>query len=108
MLYVRPLSGDSAQPLAGTEGASLPFWSPDGRSIGFFAGAKMKKIDAAGGPVSTLADAPLPRGAAWSPAGVIVFSLSQSSPIYKVAEDGGVVTPATRIGGSEVGHRFSP
>jgi len=49
LLWVRSLSGESAQPLNGTAGAAHPFWSPDGRYIGFFAGGKLMKIAAAGG-----------------------------------------------------------
>ena len=50
MLYLRPLSSLTAQPLEGTEDSSYPFWSPDGREIGFFAKGKLKKIEASGGP----------------------------------------------------------
>src|ERR1700686_1612527 len=57
MLWSRPLDSPSAQPLAGTEGAQLPFWSADGRSIGFFADGKLKTVQATGGPVVTLCDA---------------------------------------------------
>src|ERR1041385_766972 len=63
-LWLRPLGAASAQPLAGTEGADYPFWSPDSRFIGFFANGKLKKIDAAGGPAQTLCDAPDGRGGA--------------------------------------------
>ena len=52
MLYIRPLTSVTAQPLAGTEDADFPFWSPDGHEVGFFAGGKLKKIDATGGPSS--------------------------------------------------------
>src|SRR5207244_1050018 len=73
-LWLRPLGALSAQPLAGTEGAILPFWSPDSRFIGFFANGKLKKIDAAGGPPQTLCDAPTGRGGTWNRDGVIVFA----------------------------------
>ena len=56
VVWVRPLGGLKAQALAGTEGASNPFWSPDDRSIGFFSGGKLKTVDAAGGPVVTICD----------------------------------------------------
>ena len=49
-LWLRPLASTTAQPLAGTEGASLPFWSPDSRSVGFFADGKLKRLDIGGGP----------------------------------------------------------
>jgi serine/threonine protein kinase len=54
LLWVRQLDSFSAQPLAGTEEAAFPFWSPDNRFIGFFAGGKLKRIEATGGPVRTL------------------------------------------------------
>ena len=73
-LWVRPLDSVTAQPLVGTEGADYPFWSPDGRSLGFFADGKLKRIDVTGGAEQTLADAPNTRGATWSPTGTIVFS----------------------------------
>ncbi len=57
MLWVRPLAGLKAQELAGTDGASNPFWSPDDRSIGFFSRGKLKTIDASGGPVLMVCDA---------------------------------------------------
>jgi Tol biopolymer transport system component len=71
-LWVRPLESLQAQALAGTEGASLPFWSPDSRFIGFFAGGKLKKISAAGGPVQILCDA-FASGGTWNSEGDIVF-----------------------------------
>jgi len=57
-LWVRSLDSLLARELPGTEGAMYPFWSPDGRHIGFFAGGKLKKIEAAGGPALALCDAP--------------------------------------------------
>src|SRR5206468_1835788 len=65
-LWVRPLDSLQAQPLAGTENASYPFWSPDGRFLGFFADQKLKKVQAAGGTVQTLCDAQDGRGGSWS------------------------------------------
>jgi serine/threonine protein kinase len=73
-LWLRPLDSVTALPLAGTDGGSYPFWSPDNKSIGFFADGKLKKIDASGGPPTTLADATDARGGAWSAGGEIVFA----------------------------------
>ena len=56
----------TVQPLSGTEGAAFPFWSPDSRTVAFFAGGKLKKVDVAGGPVTTLADAFSVGRGAWS------------------------------------------
>ena len=76
-LWVRPLDSIAAQPLAGTEDAAYPFWSPDNRSLGFFAQGKLKIIDSSGGAVQTLADAPQPRGGAWGPDGTHLGSAQQ-------------------------------
>ena len=92
-LWLRPLGAASAQPLAGTEGASYPFWSPDGRFIGFFANGKLKKIDAAGGPAQTICNAPSGRGGTWNRDGVIVFAPDIFSPLYRVSAAGGEPAP---------------
>jgi eukaryotic-like serine/threonine-protein kinase len=97
MLYVRPLDSIKALPLAGTEGATCPFWSPDSRMLGFFSSARLRKIDASGGPPQSLADASAPRGGAWSPEGVIVFAPDQAGPLMKVPAAGGAATSATQL-----------
>jgi serine/threonine protein kinase len=79
-LYLRTLDSPAAQPLAGTEGGGWPFWSPDSREIGFFAGGKLKKIDIVGGQPVTLAEAPVPRGGSWNQNGVIIFSPAAANP----------------------------
>ncbi|HEY8181952.1 MAG TPA: protein kinase [Thermoanaerobaculia bacterium] len=96
-LYVRALSGGTAQLLSGTEDGGFPFWSPDSRMIGFFSAGKLKKMDATGGPAQTLCDAQSPRGGSWSKEGVIVFAPASAGPLMKVSEDGGVPTAATRL-----------
>jgi serine/threonine-protein kinase len=89
-LWVRPLSSTVARHLAGTHNATYPFWSPEGKSIAFFADGKLKTIDADGGPSIAIADAPFGRGGAWSPNGEIVFSPSVSDPnLYAVPASGG-------------------
>jgi serine/threonine protein kinase len=95
VLWVRPLSSDSAQALQGTTGAAHPFWSPDGRYIGFFAGGKLMKIAATGGPVAVVADAPNSRGGSWSANDVIVFAADFQNALVKVSAQGGTATPAT-------------
>ena len=73
-IWVRPLNGLAAQPLAGTDNAFTPFWSPDGEWIGFFADGRLKKISASGGPPLTLCDWRGPGGGAtWSRDGTILF-----------------------------------
>ena len=88
LLWSRPLDSPSAQPLAGTEGAQLPFWSADGRSIGFFADGKLKTVQATGGPVVTLCDAPFPTGGSWNERGIILFGPQLGSGIYRVPASG--------------------
>src|SRR5262249_11726631 len=65
-VWVRPLDSLESRPLMGTDGALFPFWSPDGKNIGFFAQGKLKKISATGGPAETLSDAATPRGGTWN------------------------------------------
>ena len=72
------------------EHPTFPFWSPDGKYIGFFSAGKLKKVALAGGPVQVLCDAPEGRGASWSPRGVIIFTPNIREPLYKVQEGGGV------------------
>src|SRR5262249_12113324 len=73
-LWVRALNSLSARPLAGTEQGTYPFWSPDGRSLGFFADAKLKRIEIESGSLQVLADAPDTRGGAWGRNGTIIFA----------------------------------
>jgi serine/threonine protein kinase len=97
LLYVRPLTSLSAQPLPGTEEAMYPFWSPDSREIGFFTPGKMKKINAGGGPPQTLCDSVGGRGGAWSKEGVIVFSPSTTQALLRVSAAGGTPEPASKL-----------
>jgi eukaryotic-like serine/threonine-protein kinase len=108
-LWVRPLNATTAQELAGTDGANYPFWSPDSASIAFFAQSKLRKIEASGGPVLALADAPDGRGGAWSSQGVIAFSRNFSGEgLYQVQEAGGPVTELTHFSKErqQDSHRF--
>jgi eukaryotic-like serine/threonine-protein kinase len=108
LLWVRPIDSLQAQPLAGTEDASYPFWSPDSRFIGFFAGGKLKKIEASGGPPLTLSDAPLGRGGTWNREGVILFAPTVNTPLHRISASGGAATPITTIDVSknETTHRW--
>ena len=96
-LWVRSLGSLEPQPLAGTDGASYPFWSPDSRSVGFFSQGKLKRVDAAGGSPLALCDAPSARGGSWSPQGVIVFAPDVIGPLYQVSSLGGVATAVTVV-----------
>ena len=106
-LWLRPLDSLTAQPLAGTDNAIYPFWSPDNKSIGFFAAGKLKKMDVSGGPVATtLADASQSRGGTWSHDGVIVFAPTPYSGLQQVPSSGGIVRPATRFDTGSPPQRF--
>jgi eukaryotic-like serine/threonine-protein kinase len=88
-IWVRPLDSFQVQALAGTEGGSFPFWSSDSRSIGFFAGEKIKRISVDGGPVQTVCDAPNARGGTWNSENVIVFG-SELGGLRRVNAAGGL------------------
>jgi len=88
-IFVRQMSSADAVPVAGTEGGSFPFWSPDGKFIGFFAGGKLKKVDASGGPAQTICDAPDGRGGTWNTGGTIVFAPRIEGPLAAISEGGG-------------------
>ena len=107
-LWVRPLNAMSASELAGTEGASDPFWSPDSRFIGFFATNKLKKVEAAGGSPITICDAPDARGGAWSKNEMILFAPTYPGPLYLVPAAGGTATALTTLDTArkEVAHRW--
>ena len=94
-VWVRQLNSLTAQPLAGTDGASRPFWSPDSRFVGFMADGKLKKIDVSGGPAQKICDAPTGSDGSWSPEGVILFDGRGSDPIYRVPAAGG--TPVVAV-----------
>jgi serine/threonine protein kinase len=107
-LWIRPLDSLSAKPLPGTEGASYPFWSPDSRSVGFFADGKLKKIEIGGGPALPICDAPDARGGSWSVGGTILFEPSFRDPIHRVSANGGKSVPVTKLDPSrnETTHRW--
>jgi serine/threonine protein kinase len=106
-LWVRPLDSLSAQPLPGTEGGALPFWSPDSRFIGFFAQGKLKKTGLSGGPPQTLCDAPNAWNGTWNRDGMILFAPNYG-PLYRVAAAGGEPSAVTTLDPSqqEISHFF--
>lgn len=89
MIWVRPLNAPEAHMLASTDGATFPFWSPDSRSLGFFAGGKLKTIDLNGGSPLAVCDAPFGRGGTWGPGGTILFAPEALAPIVRVSASGG-------------------
>ena len=106
-LWLRRLSAGAAQALHGTDSAFHPFWSPDSRFIGYFAGGKLRKIDISGGPPQTICDAPNGRGGTWNREGVIVFTPSDRDPLHRVAANGGASVPITDLAPDlEYSHRW--
>jgi eukaryotic-like serine/threonine-protein kinase len=110
LLWVRSLDSTTPRPLAGTEGARQPFWSPDNRFVGFFSDGKVKKVDAAGGTAAQTIAAVRTNsilGGTWSPAGVIAFGATLL-PITTVSAAGGEPVPATTVNRSllERNHAF--
>ena len=106
-IWVQTFDSPTARALPGTEGASYPFWSPDGKSIGFFVSGSMKRIDVASGTSRTIAPAPNGRGASWSSDGWILFAPEGRSPLYKVAASGGTPVQVTELDttADETSHR---
>jgi serine/threonine protein kinase/Tol biopolymer transport system component len=97
-LYLRARDQVDAHPMTGTEGARLPFWSPDSRSVGFFASGKLYRIDIAGGPAQALATAGVPMGGTWNSDGTILFTPNTVSPVFRVPSVGGEkAIPATQL-----------
>jgi serine/threonine protein kinase/Tol biopolymer transport system component len=105
-LWLRRLESSDAEPLSGTDFAARPFWSPDGRSIGFFANGELKRIDLADGFVRTLAAAPHPRLGTWNRNGIIVFGAVAMGPLYRVSAEGGAVAQATDLLPGQTSHRW--
>ena len=107
-LWVRPLNALTANALAGTEGARLPFWSPDGRSIGFFTVGELKRVSLNDGLVQTITTAvPSSAGASWNRENTILYSASPGAPIWRIPATGGEPVAATRFEAAQRGH-FGP
>jgi Tol biopolymer transport system component len=104
-LWLRPLDATSARPLANTEYASLPFWSPDGRAIGFFADLRLKRLDLQSGLVRDLARALVPAGATWNRDGAILHPGVPDGPLYRTSADGSGRLTETRLAPGQTGHR---
>jgi len=109
VLWVRSLDSVSATPLKSTEGAMFPFWSPDGRSLGFFARGKLKRVDISGEPPVDLCDASLGQGGSWAAGGTILFAPNYTSQLFRVPASGGHPVPATSLNDSRKEARhYSP
>lgn len=107
-LFDRPLSASSARPIEGTEGASDPFFSPDGKWIAFFANGLLKKIPLVGGAAETVCDATNPRGGVWSDDGSIFFTPGTDNALFQVSANGGTPKPVSTLDGAarERSHRW--
>lgn len=110
-LWLYSLATGTAMPLPGTEDCGYPFWSPDGRQLGFFAfpDDKLKKMLISGGPALTVCDAPSGRGGTWNENNQIVFSPSQEKTgLHIVPAAGGEARPVTTLDSSlqDYAHRW--
>jgi hypothetical protein len=106
VLWRRPMDREATESLTGTEDAQDPFWSPDGRWIGFFAEGKLKKVPASGGAVQVLVpDVKDPRGGTWGQDDTILFA-NGAAAIQKISSAGGQPTAATELTGDVVAHRY--
>lgn len=105
-LWIRPMNSLEAHQLEGTESAIFPFWSPDSRSVGFFADSKLKTVDVNGGGSQAVTDAPFGRGGAWSNNGTIIFSGNTQSGLIAVNSNGGNAHPLTKVESQHTSHRW--
>jgi Tol biopolymer transport system component/predicted Ser/Thr protein kinase len=105
-IYLRAMDSLEARPIPGTEGGVSPFFAPDGRWVGFFAGGTLKKVSVSGGAALTLGVASSPRGANWGSQGTITFAPQNVSAIQQVPDAGGTPQPLTRFGKGDVSQRW--
>jgi serine/threonine-protein kinase len=107
-LFARRLDQLDASPIAGTEGAYAPFFSPDGSSVGFFANGRLLKVALNGGTTTPICPVEEARGGAWSEDGTIVFAPRPDGPLYRVSSSGGEPSQATTLdaGSGEITHRW--
>ncbi len=96
-LWLRHTGELTARFLKGTEDAAYPFWSPDNRSVGYFAGGSLWRVDVEGGEPQKICNAKFGGGGSWNKEGIIIFSPSTSDPILRVPASGGNPVPVTRV-----------
>jgi eukaryotic-like serine/threonine-protein kinase len=96
MLLVQRIGSSSVTPLPGTQGASHPFWSPDGANVAFFANGKLQKMAISGGTPQVLASALAARGGSWGSKAVIIYAPDANSPIQRINADGTGLAPVTQ------------
>jgi eukaryotic-like serine/threonine-protein kinase len=95
-LYLLRLSTGESAPVAGAQSALFPFWSPDGKYLGFFSEGKLKKVPVAGGTVQILCDAPEGRGGSWNEQGTIIFAPRIAGSLQSVSDGGGTPVEITK------------
>ena len=100
-LWTRSLNASDAAAVPGTDGAAMPFWSPDSRSLAFFAGGKLKTVELGGGNLQVLADSTSPSVAAWAPDGTILFKPASRSPLFRISAAGGKAVPFAVLGAND-------
>ena len=105
-LHTRLLHQSQVTPLAGTENAYSPFFSPAGDWIGFFADGKLRKIAVEGGAAVTLCDAPRGYGGSWADDGSIIAALDRTSGLSRVPSAGGTPVLVTKLNVGELTHRW--
>jgi len=108
ILKVQPIGSDTVTALAGTEGATYPFFSPDAQYVGFYAAGKLKKISASGGSVQVLANASSGRGGTWGSQGVIVYAPDAGGALWRINANGTGAAPLTaaQFVKGEASHRW--
>lgn len=108
MIFVQKIGAAGSTLLAGTEGASYPFWSPDDTYLGFFAEGKLKKVPLAGGPPQTLATVTAGRGGSWSPKNLILYTPDAGGPLWRINADGSNNVPnGDKLEQGESSHRWA-
>lgn len=106
-LYVRDRHSAAVRLVPDTDGATMPFWSPDSGSLGFFADGQLKTVSLAGGSAHAIAPAPIPRGGSWNREGMILFSAQPNLAPFLVPAAGGERTPVPLADGA-VSRRLYP
>ena len=107
-LWIRDLDSGDMRPIPNAEVAHFPFWSADGRFVGFFAEGKLQSVNPSDGTLVKICDAPQGVGGTWNADGTIVFAPSGASALFRVAATGGKPEPVTKLDASrkEVAHRY--
>ncbi len=106
-LWIRPMESLAARRLPGTERGEQPFWSPDGKYVGYFERQqKLMKVAVDGGQPETICATTGARGGTWNHDGVIVFAPLSEGPLHRVSANGGESVPVTVLDSTETAHRY--